>query len=580
MPKFKRVARKADGGGLGSTPMRFPDQEPKTREEQSAGLFNRGITGLARSLIYAMGGDPNLPANDSSGSSLSGLPTGNLPLLTSGMRASLPTAASLDRASKPQRKASASRPGNLAVQSGQVLPKGMQASMADLGLSGISSMLSGAPAVDTLAGLPSKKLPSMISGMRVEMPEGEEQEFESLKKTGGASSAAAAIPKTKAGMKKFMQDYGKFIALGAMAGAGGKGGQIAAPIIAALPGLIEMMKGKGKAAAPVEKKNKGGFMKKGIKKFADGGRSSVEFLNPNEIARRRMIMKDPSGASPAELRSLGIELPVSDDESFMRGALAKILKSNQNISPSASRSESTSDQRRKEPVGDYEELIGYMKKKGENPSTVSRVKSEPTRSQKPVSTKKPNARLAPMPPDREYSPARIDADLSFLESMSDGDKDLMRKIALGLPSLPSSPYPRSSSESEGEGSELESLREYKSEPPQKKSKFKRFMSGIGSFVKGRSSDSSAEKKSSGGAIRKFKGGSMKGNTKDSMLTPKYKKGGSIGEISQHKKMAMGKPTPQSTGQKFAKGGTMKCATGGGVKGYGIAKKIRPTGPMN
>ena len=100
----------------------------------------------------------------------------------------------------------------------------------------------------------------------------------------------------------------------------------------------------------------------------------------------------------------------------------------------------------------------------------------------------------------------------------------------------------------------------------------------------------------GGAIRKFKGGSMdksKGNTKDSMLTPKYAKGGKMdkmgktdkmgkaaGEMPQHKKMAMGKPTPQSTGQKFAKGGTMKCATGGGVKGYGIAKKIRPTGPMN
>ena len=80
---------------------------------------------------------------------------------------------------------------------------------------------------------------------------------------------------------------------------------------------------------------------------------------------------------------------------------------------------------------------------------------------------------------------------------------------------------------------------------------------------------------------------------DSMLTPKYAKGGKMdkmgktdkmgkaaGEMPQHKKMAMGKPTPQSTGQKFAKGGTMKCATGGGVKGYGIAKKIRPTGPMN
>lgn len=73
---------------------------------------------------------------------------------------------------------------------------------------------------------------------------------------------------------------------------------------------------------------------------------------------------------------------------------------------------------------------------------------------------------------------------------------------------------------------------------------------------------------------------MKGNTKDSMLTPKYKKGGATGEMPQHKKMAMGKPTPQSMKQKFAKGGTMKCATGGVPKGYGISKKIRPTGPMD
>lgn len=73
---------------------------------------------------------------------------------------------------------------------------------------------------------------------------------------------------------------------------------------------------------------------------------------------------------------------------------------------------------------------------------------------------------------------------------------------------------------------------------------------------------------------------MKGNTKDSMLTPKYKKGGATGEMPQHKKMAMGKPTPQSMKQKFAKGGTMKCASGGVPKGYGISKKIRPTGPMN
>jgi hypothetical protein len=76
------------------------------------------------------------------------------------------------------------------------------------------------------------------------------------------------------------------------------------------------------------------------------------------------------------------------------------------------------------------------------------------------------------------------------------------------------------------------------------------------------------------------------NMKKDMLTPKYKKGGDMpkgkaaGEMPQHKKMAMGKPTPQSTGQKFAKGGAAKYASGGMCKGYGIAKKIRPTGPMN
>lgn len=180
------------------------------------------------------------------------------------------------------------------------------------------------------------------------------------------SKAAGEIPKTKAGLKKFMQEYGKFIALGAMAGAGGKGGQIAAPIMAALPGLIEMMKGK----------------KKGGKGFS--GYSEYDYMT-----------KSHGG-----------------------------------------------------PVG--------------------------------------------------------------------------KKSSGG-------------------------------EPP---------------------------KKSEGGAIRKFKGGSMKGNTKDSMLTPKYKKGGATGEMPQHKKMAMGKPTPQSMKQKFAKGGTMKCATGGVPKGYGISKKIRPTGPMD
>ena len=200
--------------------------------------------------------------------------------------------------------------------------------------------------------------------------------FRNAAKAPGASpalaKAAEEIPKTKSGLKKFMQDYGQFIALGALAGQGGKGGQIAAPIIAALPGLIAMMK------------------------------------------------KKKSGSTPAAT-------PDKAQVSMARG--------------------------------------GFMKK---------------------------------------------------------------------------------------------------------------------------SSGGETPKKSEGGAIRKFKGGSMKGNTKDSMLTPKYAKDGKMigkmgkaeGEMPQHKKMAMGKPTPQSTGAKFAKGGAAKYASGGMCKGYGISKKVRPTGPMN
>ena len=133
--------------------------------------------------------------------------------------------------------------------------------------------------------------------------------------------------------------------------------------------------------------------------------------------------------------------------------------------------------------------------------------------------------------------------------------------------------------------------------PKNKSGLKRFFSmigkGLGIKKKSGSQDEGSQSLSSGGAIRKFKGGSMKGNTMDSTLTPKYAKGGDMpkgmskgkmgkaaGEMPQHKKMAMGKPTPQSMGQKFAKGGAAKYASGGMCKGYGIAKKIRPTGPMN
>ena len=129
---------------------------------------------------------------------------------------------------------------------------------------------------------------------------------------------------------------------------------------------------------------------------------------------------------------------------------------------------------------------------------------------------------------------------------------------------------------------------------------------------GNKSAAHPKKKMAGGAIRKFKGGSM--NTMKENLVPKYKKGGDMpkgmpkemmammgkkgkatGDMPEHKKMDMGmpigkmpdskkmgmaKPKPSSMDQKFAKGGTARYASGGMCKGYGMAKKIRPTGSMN
>ena len=366
MPKFnkeKKVLRAQAGAapGQGSKPEEVPQWIRSIFAPAEAGTdaYNRAIEGLKKSWSQSgnlklagssepmppIRSEPNIAAADLS--SVTQSPSRSLP--SSQRLISGPAGRSIRQAQMPSKRAPIpnSLGGEGEEQQLESLNKTGGASSADRDTEAFAQMAAANPDRMKIMAL---RFPGLLTSSKG--GEGEEQELESLNKTGGASSAAAAIPKTKAGMKKFMQDYGKFIALGAMAGAGGKGGQIAAPIIAALPGLIEMMKGKGKAATA------------------------------------------PAPKAPAK------------------------------------------------DTGNYKK---------------------------------------------------------------------------------------------------------------------------------------------GGAIRKFKGGSMdksKGNTKDSMLTPKYKKGGSIGEIPQHKKMAMGKPTPQSTGQKFAKGGTMKCATGGGVKGYGIAKKIRPTGPMN
>lgn len=311
------------------------------------------------------------------------------------------------------------------------------------------------------------------------------------------AKAAGEIPKTKSGMKKFMQDYGQFIALGAMAGAGGKGGQIAAPIIAALPGLIEMMKKKKSPEASAGKKNKGGFMKNDPKRLADGGET-----------------KD--GKSGKQWRSLQNE----DVLEFL-----KPLRED-----SVSRSLLKKGELSYRPFGDPQERIDYVNMRNALAQMVDEMYHE-----------------------KNKMPAQAGRAMVSDVYTERGTKG----------------FPYNSKE----------FRE---------SQERHLDSG-----KKKSSGGEPPKKSEGGAIRKFKGGSMKGNTMDSTLTPKYAKGGDMpkgmskgkmgkaaGEMPQHKKMAMGKPTPQSMGQKFAKGGAAKYASGGMCKGYGIAKKIRPTGPMN
>jgi hypothetical protein len=370
--KDKKVLRAQAGDFIGSKRMQFPHEK---QNESFISFENpiRNINEGSKYLIRLMGGDPDLPHNmnmqrlhstqfKSSGDRAMDLSRKIIPSEIN------PTVSTAPTSSAPRRI-----PGKAAPA-----PSALKAASAPK-FSGYSEYdyLTAPSATSPSAAAPSSEKNAM-EGYKKQSPSSMQDLSAFLKKAAKApdatpelAKAAGEIPKTKSGLKKFMQDYGQFIALGAMAGAGGKGGQIAAPIIAALPGLIEMMK----------KKKKPQFDEK--------------------------LMPAP-----------GVQVGMAHG--------------------------------------------GSMKK---------------------------------------------------------------------------------------------------------------------------SSGGETPKKSEGGAIRKFKGGSMKGNTMDSTLTPKYAKGGktmgkATGEMPQHKKMAMGKPTPQSTGQKFAKGGTTKCAGGGMPRGYGVAKKIRPTGPMN
>ena len=379
------------------------------------------------------------------------------------------------------------------------------------------------------------------------------------------AKAAGELPKTKSGMKKFMDEYGKFIALGALSGFGGKKGAIAAPIMAALPGILKMLQNRGKKtadapAAPVSnpsvqvgmahggsmgnksaahpkkkmvggtiRKFSGGVMKKVTKKFAEGGEGKSD---KRESAFRRLKPQYRT-----DLSFLGTTTPLRKDS----------------ISERLMKEEDT----KYYPFGDSDAQKDDKDMKRALASIVDEMYNSKNR----------------LPTGGGFN------DDNYQSPMV---SERYNKKNMGTKGVPYD-------------SEL-----FKAEQARH----------INPSVK--VSGDKTPKKMVGGAVRKFKGGSM--NTMKENLMPKYKKGGDMpkgmpkemmammgkkgkatGDMPEHKKMDMGmpigkmpdskkmgmaKPKPSSMDQKFAKGGTAKYASGGMCKGYGMAKKIRPTGSMN
>jgi hypothetical protein len=387
------------------------------------------------------------------------------------------------------------------------------------------------------------------------------------------SKMAGSIPKTKSGMKKFMDEYGKFIALGALAGVGGKKGMIAAPIMAALPGILKMLQNRGKktpgapagtpAVPPVDtlnvahggllgnksaahpkkkmaggsiRKFSGGVMKKGIKKFADGGESKSD---KRESAFNRLTPQYGAGFA-----ALGTSTPLRKD------SISKKLLKEEDI--------------RYRPFSDSEEE---------------------------TNDKDMKMALASIIDEMYNAKNRMPAKGGVLDEYKMFDsKEYERPIVSEI-------YDKKYRSTAG--------------VPYDSPSFKaRQARQINPSVK--VSGDKTPKKMVGGTVRKFKGGSM--NTMKDNLMPKYKKGGNmpkgmpkemmammgkkgkatgdmperkkmdmgmpIGNMPDPKKMGMAKPKPSSMDQKFAKGGTARYASGGMCKGNGIAKKIRATGVMN
>jgi hypothetical protein len=356
------------------------------------------------------------------------------------------------------------------------------------------------------------------------------------------AKAAGEIPKTKSGMKKFMQDYGQFIALGDEKPMSAPGVQV---------GMAHGGSMKKSSGGEPPKKSEGGA----IRKFKGGSMNTIKYKEGGNKSNKRF---PATTLIPSEI----FDQVVSKNPDAAKRMLGRLVYE-QNF-PSPRKSVKTSPRK-------------YSPSSLEDNSYLSDIEAMGMMR---------NLEEAPDLPTGSSSTGKFITGIGDLPEAGPSSEVMNMPTRGGNRSIEDAIY-----------SLAKDANIPASSVPKNKSGLKRFFSmigkGLGIKKKSGSQDEGSQSLSSGGAIRKFKGGSMKGNTMDSTLTPKYAKGGDMpkgmskgkmgkaaGEMPQHKKMAMGKPTPQSMGQKFAKGGAAKYASGGMCKGYGIAKKIRPTGPMN
>ena len=409
------------------------------------------------------------------------------------------------------------------------------------------------------------------------------------------SKMAGSIPKTKSGMKKFMDEYGKFIALGALAGAGGKKGMIAAPIMAALPGILKMLQNRGKknTGAPAAASSfpalptSGGDNPPAASSFPDlptgGGDYPGAPVDTLNVAHGGLL-GNKYAAHPKKKMAGGTV------RKFSGGVMKKVTKKFAEGGEGKSDKRESAFRRLKPQYRTDLSFLGTTTPLRKDSISERLMKEEDTKyypfgdSDAQKDDKDMKRALASIVDEMYNSKNRLPTGGGFNDDnyQSPMVSERYNKKNMGTKGVPYD-------------SEL-----FKAEQARH----------INPSVK--VSGDKTPKKMVGGSIRKFSGGSM--NTMKDNLMPKYKKGGDMpkgmpkemmammgkkgkatGDMPEHKKMDMGmpigkmpdskkmgmaKPKPSSMDQKFAKGGTAKYASGGMCKGYGMAKKIRPTGSMN